>query len=138
MSVYLPERSYREISVGSGGGNVTVGRVDVRTLAVMTESGDITCRETISQFNISTTSGFVSLDIEAAMRNSSILSRKGDVDIFVSESASVAVDFETNTGQCVPEITGGRASGTGLYGINGGAGKIEAVVQSGTLTIKKR
>ncbi len=138
VSVYLPERSYREISVGSGGGNVTVGRVDVKTLAVMTESGDITCRETVSQFNISTTSGFVSLDIEAAMRNSSILSRKGDVDIFVSESASVAVDFETNTGQCVPEITGGRASGTGLYGINGGAGKIEAVVQSGTLMIKKR
>ena len=138
VSVFLPEQSYREISVSSGGGNVMVGRVDGRIISVVTESGDITFRDTVSQFNLSTTEGFISLDIEAAMRNSSILSRKGDVDIFVSEKASVCVDFETGTGQCVPEITGGRASGTGIYGINGGAGKIEAVVQTGTLTIKKR
>ena len=138
VTVYLPERSYRDISVSTGGGNVSVGRVDGRNLAVMTENGDITCRDTVSQFNLSTTSGFISLDIEAVMRNSSILSRKGDVDIFVSEKASVAVDFETNTGECIPEITGGRASGNGLYGINGGAGKISAAVQEGTLTIKKR
>lgn len=138
VRVYLPERSYREISVSTGGGNVTVGRVDGRTLSVMTESGDIACKNAVSQFNLSTTDGYISVDIEAVMRNSSILSRKGNVDIFVSEKASVAIEFETVTGQCVPEITGGRASGAGLYGINGGAGKIEATVQTGTLTIKKR
>lgn len=138
VSVYLPERSYREISVVTGGGNVRVGRVDSRQLNVITETGDITFNDAVSQFNISTTSGFISLDIEAAMRNCSILSRKGDVDVFVSEKASVAVDFETRTGACVSEITGGRAYGNGVYGINGGARLIYAAVQEGTLTIKKR
>ena len=138
VSVYLPERSYREISVVTGGGNVKVGRVDSRLLKVLTESGDISFSSAVSQFNISTTSGFVSLDIEAVMKNCSILSRKGNVDVFVSEKASVAVDFETQTGECVPEITGGRPSGSGVYGINGGARSIYAVVQEGTLTIKKR
>ena len=138
VSVYLPERSYREISVVTGGGNVKVGRVDSKLLKVITENGDISFNNAVSQFNISTTSGFVSLDIEAVMRNCSILSRKGNVDIYVSQKASVAVDFETQTGACVPEITGGRASGSGVYGINGGARSIYAAVQEGTLTIKKR
>ena len=138
VSVYLPERSYREISVVTGGGNVKVGRVDSKLLKVITENGDISFNNAVSQFNISTTSGFVSLDIEAVMRNCSILSRKGNVDVYVSEKASVAVDFETQTGACVPEITGGRPSGNGLYGINGGAKTIYAAVQEGTLTIKKR
>ena len=138
VSVYLPERSYREISVITGGGNVKVGRVDSRLLNVLTESGDISFSSAVSQFNISTTSGFVSLDIEAAMRNSTILSRKGNVDVYVSEKASVAVDFETQTGECVPEITGGRRAGNEVDGINGGARSIYAAVQEGTLTIKKR
>lgn len=138
VTIYLPERSYREISVSTGGGDVKVGRVDSRLLNILTEDGNITCSDTVSQFNISTTSGFISLDIEAAMRNCTILSRKGDVDVFVPEKASVAVDFETQTGACVPEITGGRPSGNGVYGINGGARSIYAAVQEGTLTIKKR
>lgn len=138
LSVYLPERSYREISVVTGGGDVKIGRVDSRLLKVLTESGDILFENTVSQFSISTTEGFVSLDIEAAMKNSSILSRKGNVDVYVSEKSSVAVEFETQTGACVPEITGGRPSGNGVYGINGGARSIYAAVQEGILTIKKR
>lgn len=138
LSVYLPERSYREISVVTGGGDVKIGRVDSRLLKVLTESGDILFENAVSQFSISTTEGFVSLDIEAAMKNSSILSRKGNVDVYVSEKSSVAVEFETQTGACVPEITGGRPSGNGVYGINGGARSIYAAVQEGILTIKKR
>ncbi|MBP1562930.1 MAG: DUF4097 family beta strand repeat protein [Oscillospiraceae bacterium] len=138
LSVYLPERSYREISVVTGGGDVKIGRVDSRLVKVLTESGDILFENAVSQFSISTTEGFVSLDIEAAMKNSSILSRKGDVDVYVSEKSSVAVEFETQTGACVPEITGGRPSGNGVYGINGGARSIYAAVQEGILTIKKR
>lgn len=138
LSVYLPERSYREISVVTGGGDVKIGRVDSRLLKILTESGDILFENAVSQFSISTTEGFVSLDIEAAMKNSSILSRKGNVDVYVSEKSSVAVEFETQTGACVPEITGGRPSGNGIYGINGGARSIYAAVQEGILTIKKR
>lgn len=138
LSVYLPERSYREISVVTGGGDVKISRVDSRLLKVLTESGDILFENAVSQFSISTTEGFVSLDIEAAMKNSSILSRKGNVDVYVSEKSSVAVEFETQTGACVPEITGGRPSGNGVYGINGGARSIYAAVQEGILTIKKR
>ena len=138
ISVYLPERSYREISVNTGPGNVRIGRVDSRLITAVTENGNITFSDAVSQFNISTTEGFVSIDVEAVMRNSSLLSRKGNVDIFISEDESAAVEFETQTGECVPEITGGRASGSGIYGINGGSKSIYAAVQEGTLTIKKR
>lgn len=135
LTLYLPERNYREISVYTGTGNVNVGRVDSAKMTIGTETGDITCENAVSLLNLSTTSGFISVGFDYVVTESEILSRKGDVLLELPEGASAAVDFQTDEGQCITDLNMGNPYENCLYSFNGGNSKIHAIVQRGTLTI---
>lgn len=138
LQLYLPRRRYREISVYTGQGNVNVEKTDCGLITLITEYGDITCEELSSQANISTSKGFVSLDIEELTKNISVISRKGGAEIFLPGSSSAAIDFETSEGECVCSITGTRLTSSGIFGINGGEKTIFAEVREGILKITDR
>lgn len=50
--------------------------------------------------------------------------------------ASVTVDFQTDTGECVTDLWSGIARGSYVYGFNGGGKVITAAVEQGVLTIE--
>lgn len=136
LYLFLPERSYREISVTTGTGNVKLGRVDFGQLVVLTESGDIVCEDMVSLGRLTTTSGYISVDFEAVMPGTEILSRRGDAEITLPPDSSVTVDFRTEEGECVTELWEGQFYGDHIYSMNGGDRQISVAVERGTLTIK--
>lgn len=138
LQIYLPRKKYREISVYTGQGKVNVEETECGLLTLITESGDITCRSLSSQANITTTNGFVSLDIAELNKNISITSRKGSAEILLPKSESATIDFETVTGKCDCGITGTTLSEPGIFGINGGEKTIFSEISEGTLKIKER
>lgn len=138
LQLYLPRRKYREISVYTGQGNVNVKKIDCGLITLITENGNITCEELSSQANISTTKGFISLDIEQLTKNISLISRKGNAEVFLPKTASAAIDFETATGKCECAITGTILTSRRVLGINGGEKTIFAEIQEGTIKIKER
>lgn len=136
ITLYLPELSYREISVYTGTGDINVGRIDSGKMILGTETGDIVCNQAVSLLSVSTTSGFIAANIDYVVNGTEILSRRGDVLISLPTGASAAVDFETESGQCITELWNGKPHGSYSYSFNGGSDRIHAVVEKGTLTIK--
>lgn len=133
LTLYLPRHIYREISIYTGSGSIRVGRVDSEQTRLATESGDITCEDTVALTSITTTGGFIDVYYENLVDGCEILSRRGDVRITVPENSSAAVDFKTDTGKCETELWNGDEYGSRLYGYNGGANTVRAVVEKGTL-----
>ena len=138
LEIYLPRESYREISVSTASGNVEVGRVDSGKLSIVTESGNITCRDTVSLCNLTTTEGFISADFEAVINGGELLSRRGNAEIFIPERKSIAVDFETEKGECVTDLYSGQLHGSHKYSWGGGDKVITAIIPQGKLTISER
>lgn len=136
LYLYLPVRSYREVSITTGTGNVRIGRVDSELLNILTESGDIDCEDMVSFGRLTTTDGFISVNFEAVMSGTEILSRRGNAEITLPADASTAVDFRTEEGECVTDLWAGQFYGSHLYSLNGGDKLICAAVERGTLTIK--
>lgn len=136
--LYLPRRYYREVTVHTGQGSIIADKTDCGFLTLNTESGDITCKGLTSDANLTTTRGFVSLDVEELSENVSVVSRKGNAEIFLPKNSSAAIDFETDTGECDCEITETKLFGSSFFGINGGEKTVSVKVPMGKLSIKKR
>lgn len=135
LYLYLPRKSYREISIITGTGGVKVGRVDSRELTILTESGDILCEDMVSLGKLTTTSGYINVNFEYVISGTEIMSRRGDVDIKLPQESSVAVDFRTDTGECHTDLWSGQVYGNRVYSFNGGDKQIIAAVERGTMTI---
>lgn len=135
LYLYLPSKSYREISIITGAGGVKIGRVDSRELTILTESGDILCEDMVSLGKLTTTSGYIDVNFEYVISGTEIMSRRGDVDIKLPQESSVAVDFRTDTGECHTDLWSGQVYGSRVYSFNGGDKQIIAAVERGILNI---
>lgn len=135
LYLYLPRKSYREISIVTGLGGVKIGRVDSRELNILTESGDILCEDMVSLGKLTTTSGFIDVNFEYVISGTEILSRRGNVDIKLPQESSIAVDFRTDTGECHTDLWSGQVYGSRVYSFNGGEKQIIAAVERGILSI---
>lgn len=135
LYLYIPRVSMRDIKINTGLGSVRIGRVDCRKLTVLTESGDILCDDMVSLCRLTTSSGHISVDFEYVIDGCEVLSRRGDVDMTLPPESSVAVDFRTDTGECVTDLWSGLVRGSYLFSFNGGGRVIVATVEKGVLTI---
>lgn len=138
LYLYLPKTIYRDITIYTGAGNVRVGGVNSEKLTVITNSGDIFCEDAISLANLVTGSGNITLDCNVVIEESSIQSRSGNVSFIFPSDSSVAVDFETNSGECETDLISGKLYGSNMYSFNGGGTLIHATLETGTLTIGKK
>lgn len=138
LSVYLPERIYREITIYTGGGAVSVHGVACGKMTVITNSGDISVEDNTSLVNLVTGSGDISLDFAEVVQDSSVQSRSGSAEILIPKDSSVSVEFETDTGECVTDLFKGNVFGSYTYSFNGGKRSVFASLESGTLTIAER
>lgn len=135
LYLYIPKVSMRDIRINTGLGSVKIGRVDCGKLTVLTESGDIECEDMVSLCRLTTSSGHISVGFEYVINGCELLSRRGDVDMTLPPESSVAVDFRTDTGECVTGLWSGIVHGSYLYSFNGGGRVIVATVERGVLTI---
>jgi hypothetical protein len=139
LYLYLPEDVfYHEITIYTGSGNVNFGGFDSEKVTIITNSGDISCENAHSLTSIVTGSGYVSLDFDKVVAESSISSRSGDAEIVFPHDGSVALDFETELGLCETDLIKGQLYGNYMYSFNGGDTLIHAFMEKGTLKIKER
>lgn len=135
LYMYVPKQGCREVAVYTGSGNVRMCGINSGKISAITDSGDIVCEDMTSLGNFTTTSGFISLDLEEIVSGTEIYSRKGDAEILFPSESSVSVDFETFGGKCVTDVWNGDPSGSRVYSFNGGSKRIHAVMEDGTLNI---
>ena len=135
MYVYLPRTIYREITVYTGSGSVTLGALDAQRISATTGSGAITSEDTRSLVYLSSGSGDITLDFQAVIAESTLTTRSGNAWITLPQGSSVALDFETETGACDCSLIAGRVIGSYMYSINGGRELIHAELEQGTLTV---
>lgn len=138
VKIYLPRTDYREVSLYTSSGNVSVGELNCKKLSVITESGDITLKGVTYPFTLSTTGGAVYADIYELIDGSEILDREGDVELIIPPDISFAVDFATRDGLCVSELIRKQIYGDFLYSFNGGKQQISVTAEHGTLTFNER
>lgn len=138
LTLWLPKTVYREITVYTGAGSVKAGGVNSEKLTIVTNSGDITCEDTISLVTLASGSGNISLDFRVVIEGSAIQSRSGSAKLSFPAGNSVAVDFETDTGECVTDLMSGQLSGSNMYSFNGGGTLVHATIEKGTLKISEK
>lgn len=138
LYVYLPREIYRSVYITTGSGSVKVGRVDSELLTIATDSGDILWENACCLGNISSTTGSARVLFDAVIPETTLTLRKGDAELILPEGSSTAVDFQTETGECVTDLVSGEIYGSFLYSFNGGAHTIHASVGSGTLTVSEK
>ena len=65
-------------------------------------------------------------------------SRTGSAEIIFPKGSSVALDFETNTGELKTDLISGSFPGSYMYSFNGGGNLIHASLESGVLTVREK
>lgn len=138
LKLYLPRVVFRDISVYTSTGSVTVGEIDCNKLGVVTESGDVIVRNMGYLASISTTSGNVDINMGYIVKDTDILNRKGDIELTVPRESSFAVDFKTTDGECKTDMLNRQVYGNYLYQFNGGTKRISVTAEHGTFVLKER
>lgn len=138
LQLYLPKEFYREITVYTGVGRITTGRIDALSLTAGSDSGDILIDDSISRLSLATTSGKITVDCEMLVDGSEIQSRRGDVELIVPDKTSFTVDFETETGYCNCKLSDTAPMGSYEYNFNGGGRRVGAFIREGVLTISEK
>ncbi len=135
LELFLPKDIYDNITVYTTSGNVEIGRIDSYGITVITKSGSIDANETRSMVSLTSGTGDISLHFDSVIAGSMIETRHGDAEILFPRGSSVALAYETETGQFVSELLTGSVEGSFMYSFSGGEELIEADVESGTLTV---
>ncbi len=138
LYVYLPREIYRDIAVYTSSGSVKIGGVDSQKITVSTDTGDILSEGTRSVSALSTEKGDITLDFESVIEGSYIQTRYGSAKLIFPKGSSVALDFETETGECITSLISGKLYGSNMYSINGGKKLIHASLETGTLEVSEK
>jgi len=138
LYVYLPHEIYRDIAVYTSSGEVKIGGVDSKKVTVSTDTGDILSEGTRSLSALSTAKGDITLDFESVIEGSNIQTRYGNAKLIFPKDSSVALDFETETGECRTSLISGKLYGSNMYSINGGRQLIHASLETGTLDVSEK
>ncbi len=138
MLLYLPREFYRDILIYTVSGNVTLGDVDSDKITVVTNSGSIVSENTRSMCSLVTGSGDIMLDFYRVIAGSGVQSRSGNAEIVFPKGSSVALDFETDTGELSSDLISGSYSGSYMYSFNGGRHLIHAALETGVLTVSEK
>lgn len=138
LYLYLPRKIYREITIYTGGGSVKIGGVDSEYLNITTNSGDILSENTVSLSRFATGSGTITVDFDVIVEETQIESRSGNAKLIFPQNSSVALDYETISGDLTGDLLNGKLYGSDIYGFNGGERLIHAMIDKGTLTVTEK
>ena len=137
IKVYLPKADYREVSVFSGTGNISVGAFDCQKLSAVTETGDINVDGAGCLLSLYTEKGNMEVDVDRIVDETEIVNRYGETKLVLPKDSSVAVDFKTLDGSCRTDIIKTEIAGSYLYAWGGGKRRINVTSEHGSVEIKE-
>lgn len=134
LTVRLPRRTYRRVSLTSSSGNVESEPISCESLEIATRSGAITLFGADDRAKIKTESGDINLGITALGEDMEISGGSGDITLTLSPRLSVCVQFMTEKGYCTAEDYENRR-GDAVIIQNGGENLLKITTTTGQLTI---
>ena len=138
VKIYMPRKKYREIMIYTATGNVNISGLECQKLSAVTESGNINVEKMDYLASLVTTSGNIYADITDIVKDTDILNRNGDIQLYFPHDSSFAIDFMTKDGECRTDMISGQIYGDYLYAFNGGRRRISVTAEHGTLVFGER
>lgn len=138
LKLYLPRAAYRDITVSTATGDITMTDIDCKSFSAVSESGTMELRGLNGVVRLVSTSGDINADIGVLVDGSDVHCRKGNIHLLVPAESSVAVDFKTKDGEFSTDLISGKVDGDYLYSFNGGKKQISVTAEHGTLFFEER
>ncbi len=138
VTVKLPRRTYRRISLTSSSGNVSTQPISCESLEISTRSGDISLFGADERAKIKTESGNIALGISALGGDMELSGGSGDISLTLSKRLSVCMEYMTEKGSCTvrgfsEEFEDRRGDAVILQ--NGGEYLLKITTETGNLTV---
>lgn len=139
ITVYLPDRLYRRVTVRGAGGDVHIRGVQTEFADVRTNSGNVVITDCDTNLNISTRAGNVNVTYSAFEYPSRIEAPSGSVTVRMFAGQTVNLDYLTKDALLSGDFFSAEdtAQRTPLFLANGVGGK-KLSVETPHLTVMKR
>lgn len=134
LTIRLPRRTYRRVSLMTSSGSVKSEPISCESLEIATKSGDITLLGADDRAKIKNESGNINLGITALSEDMEISGGSGDIMLTLSPRLSVCVQFMTEKGTCTAENYENR-HGDAVIIQNGGETLLKITTTTGSLTM---
>lgn len=100
VTIRLPRRTYRRVSLTSSSGDVSAQPISCESLEISTRRGDISLFGADDRAKIKTESGNISLGISALGGDMELSGGSGDISLTLSKRLSVCMEYMTEKGYC--------------------------------------
>ncbi len=136
LTVKLPEKNYRRVSLASSSGDISCAGISCDSLGVSTRSGAVSLSEADHRTEIRTESGEVNVGITSIDGDMSISAGSGSVHLAIPARLSFFLKFLTDGGKLTLDGEEYRRGDAALL-INGGGSTLTVTTSAGDLTINK-
>ena len=136
--LYLPEHVYDSVTVYTSSGSVSANGISADQLNIITKSGNIDVEGCDGLVRLTSGTGDVTLSFDEITEGSGVEVRSGDAEIIIPEGSSVALSYETETGEFKSDMISGSVDGSYMFSFSGGERLIYADVATGTLTVSEK
>lgn len=136
--LYLPRHVYDSVTVYTSSGAVSAGGISAEQLNVITKSGNIDVDSCDGIVRLMSGTGNVTLSFDEITDGSGVEVKSGNAEIIIPEGSSVALSYETETGEFISDMISGKVDGSYMFSFSGGERLIYADVATGTLTVSEK
>lgn len=136
--LYLPNHVYDSVTVYTSSGSVNAEGISAEQLSIITKSGNIDVEGCDGLVRLTSGTGDVRLSFDEITAGSGIEARSGNAELIIPEGSSVALSYETETGDFRSDLISGSVDGSYMFSFSGGEQLIYADVSAGTLTVSEK
>lgn len=138
FTLYLPQTEYDVITVYASSGSVSASGITAESLSAVTKSGNIDIEECAALTRLTSGTGDIRLCFDGVTEGSGVETRSGNAEIILPKGSSVALSYETQTGDFQSDMISGKVEGSYMFSFSGGETLIYADVERGTLTVNEK
>ena len=104
MTLFLPENDYRELSLTSSSGGISLLETQSEYTEISTRSGAVSVDEATGKLSISTLDGDVRVDYAAFSNAGTINNRSGKTEVIMPDYSGVTLIFTTVSGRLTSDM----------------------------------
>lgn len=138
FTLYLPQAEYDAITVYASSGSISASGLTAEQLNIVTKSGAIDVEDCAALTRLTSGTGDIRLCFDGVTEGSGVEARSGNAEIILPKGSSVALSYETQTGDFQSDMISGKVEGSYMFSFSGGETLIYADVERGTLTVNEK